>query len=475
MTLPHEALRRANVRPGVVDRNAELPNVFRNLDDLASALCGALVRPTDAEWDQARAAWQLLADQRPIAVVTAATTDDVALTVRAATTLGLRVAPQSTGHNATPLGDLARTILLRTGALDRVEIDADARIAHVGAGARCADLTAAAASAGLAPIGGFSADVGVVGLMLGGGLGWFARSHGPARASVLELELVTGDGVIRRVRAGDDLFDSALAGADIAVITALTLRLHAIDDVVAGALFWPVESTRDIFHAWTAWTATMPETVTSVVRVLRFPDAPDAPPMFAGRAFAIIEAVIQADTATAHDLLAPLRELSPLVDTFDVVAPSTLAGLHMDPPVPVPALGCSALLRTLPAEVVDAIVTAVTDGPADTLTSVELRHLGGALDRSEASPVRGSAALLFAVAVAPHPAAAEAAATGFQALTAAVATVRSDRDISSFTESATAPERLFGSDLPRWVAAKDRWDATDVIHANHSVRNRLGD
>ncbi|MFF0455048.1 FAD-binding protein [Nocardia africana] len=476
MTFPHDALRRANSRPGLVtDRNAELPNNFRTLDDLAAALTGALTRPTDAEWDHARAAWQLLADQRPIAVVTAATTDDVVLTVRAAAALGLRVAPQSTGHNATPLGDLARTILLRTGALDRVDIDADARLAHVRAGARCADLTAAAASAGLVPIGGFSGDVGVVGLVLGGGLGWFARSHGPARASVLELELVTADGVLRRVRAGDDLFDSVLAGGDIAVITALTLRLHAIGDVVAGALFWPVESTRDIVHAWTRWTATVPETVTSVARVLRFPDAPDVPPMFAGRTFAIIEAVVQADAATAHDLLAPLRELSPLVDTFDVVAPSTLAGLHMDPPVPVPALGCGALLRTLTADVVDAIVTAVTDGPADTLTSIELRHLGGALDRTDASPTLGSAALLFAVAMVPTPAATDAAAAGFRALTAAVATIRSDRDIRSFTESATAPERLFGSDLPRLVAAKDRWDAADVIHANHSVRNPLGD
>ncbi|PPI99150.1 FAD-binding oxidoreductase [Nocardia nova] len=476
MPFPHEALRRADSRPRVViDRNTRAPNNFRTLDDLAAALTGALIRPTDAGWDQARAAWQLLADQRPIAVVTAATTDDVALTVRAAAALGLRVAPQSTGHNATPLDDLARTILLRTGALDRVESDADARIAHVEAGVRCADLTAAAAAAGLVPIGGFSADVGVVGLVLGGGLGWFARSHGPSRASVLELELVTADGVIRRVRAGDDLFDSVLAGADIAVVTALTLRLHAIGDVVASALFWPVESTRDIFHAWTAWIATAPETVTSVARVLRFPDTPEVPPMFAGRTFAIIEAVMQADAATAHDLLAPLRKLSPLIDTFDVVAPSALAGLHMDPPTPVPALGCSALLRTLPADVVDAVVTAVTDGPADTLTSVELRHLGGALDRTEASPTRGSAALLFAVAVVPTPAAADAATTGFQALSDAVAAVRSDRDISSFTESAAPPERLFGRDLPLLVAAKARWDAADVIHANHPVRAPFAD
>ncbi|AHH17053.1 putative FAD/FMN-containing dehydrogenase [Nocardia nova SH22a] len=435
------------------------------IDALAAGLTGDLIRPSDAEWDRARGAWQLLADQQPVAVVTAADRNDVALTVRAATALGLRVAPQSTGHNATPLGDLSRTILLRTGALNGIDVDADARIARVEAGVRCGDLTATAAAAGLTPIGGFSADVGVVGLVLGGGLGWFARSHATARASVLELELVTADGVIRHVRIGDELFDLVLTGADIAVITALTLRLHPIGDVVAGTLFWPVESTREILRAWTTWTATSPETVTSVARALRFPAAPDVPPIFAGRSFVVIEAVLQTDPATANTLLAPLRELSPQLDTFDVTAPSALAGLHMDPPVPVPARGYSAILSTVPA---DAIADAVT-GPAATLTSVELRQLGGALDR-DPSALTDSAALLFAVAVITDPASAESATAGFRALTTAIAPAHSNRDLTSFTESPTDPARLFGEDLSRLRSTKDRWDAADVIHANHPVQ-----
>ncbi|MFF0488039.1 FAD-binding protein [Nocardia sp. NPDC004068] len=438
------------------------------LDALTTALFGRVTTPDDPTWDEARTAWQLLADQHPFAVVTATNRHDVELTVRTAAALGLRVAPQSTGHNAGPLGDLSRSILLRTNAIDHIDIDPPERRARVGAGVRWGDLTAAAATAGLAPIGGCAPGVGVVGLVLGGGLGWFARSHGPAAASVLELELVTPEGVSRTVRAGEELFDMVLSGADIAVVTAVTLRLHVFDDLFAGALFWPATSAREVFRAWNAWTATTPETVTSVARVLRFPETPDVPPQFAGRAFTVIEAVIQASAAEANTLLTPLRELSPHTDTFAPATPPALAALHMDPPTPVPALGHSALLRDLPAEVLDALAAAVTTGPATTLTSLELRQLGGALDRF-AGPTSGSKALLFAVAVTPHPVARPAATIAFDALTTAVAPAHSNRASASFTETPTDPAPLFGPDLNRLRSAKRQWDPTNLIHANHSV------
>lgn len=451
---------------------------IRDLDDLASVLAGTLSRPADADWNDARRAWQLLVEQHPIAVVTAANRHDLVLTVRAAAALGLRVAAQSTGHNAAPLGDLSRTILLRTSALNHVTVDPHAHVARVEAGALWGDVTAAVAEAGLTAIGGFDAGVGVIGLLLGGGLGWFARSHGPASASALAFDVVTADGVPRRVDAGHhpDLFAAILRGADVGIIAAVELRLHEIADVVAGALFWPVASAREVFHAWAEWTAEAPDAVTSTVRVLRFPDAPGVPPMFAGRAFAIIEAVVQGTPAEADALLEPLRALAPHIDTVGLMPPSALAALHMDPPEPVPALSTSALLSSLPVMTIDAIVDVLTEGDARVLTSVELRHLGGALDRGIPASFTGARSLLFAVAVAPpsaaiapNPAAIAVAAAGFDALHTAVGPVRSPRELATFTETATDADRLYGPDLPSLRAVKRHWDPTDLIHANHSV------
>src|SRR3954447_15767848 len=89
-------------------------DTITGLDALGVRLDGDLARPGDPEWDIARQAWQLAVHQRPAAgrppaVVHAASVDDVILTVDAARELGLRVAPQGTGHNAAPLGPLDGT------------------------------------------------------------------------------------------------------------------------------------------------------------------------------------------------------------------------------------------------------------------------------------------------------------------------------------------------------------------------------
>src|SRR5207244_669156 len=83
------------------------------------------VRPGDEAWDTARQAWNLTVDQQPAMVAEVADAFDVQAVVRFAAQQGLRVAPQSTGHNAAPLGDLGDAVLLRTGRMNQVEVDAD--------------------------------------------------------------------------------------------------------------------------------------------------------------------------------------------------------------------------------------------------------------------------------------------------------------------------------------------------------------
>jgi hypothetical protein len=73
------------------------------------AIAGRIAGPNDSDWDEARAAWNLVADQRPTAVVFAESANDIAATVRFAAERGLRVAGQGTGHGAVALGPLIAT------------------------------------------------------------------------------------------------------------------------------------------------------------------------------------------------------------------------------------------------------------------------------------------------------------------------------------------------------------------------------
>src|SRR5262249_3544248 len=137
--------------------------------------------------------------QRPAVVVFAESVVDVVRAVRFASSHGLRIAPQSTGHGALALEPLEDAMLLRTSRMRRVEVFPAIRTARVEAGAQWEDVTVRAGEYGLAALAGTSANVGVVGYTLGGGIGWLARRYGLAANSVTAAEIVTPDG--RLVRA----------------------------------------------------------------------------------------------------------------------------------------------------------------------------------------------------------------------------------------------------------------------------------
>jgi hypothetical protein len=355
-----------------------------DLTALAQEIAGRVVTPADPDWDSARAAWNLAVDQRPAAVAIPATADDVVAIVDAARRRGLKVAPQGTGHNAAALADLSDTIIVRTSEMRGVQLDVEGRRARVEAGALWGDLAGLASKAGLAPLAGSSHDVGIVGYTLGGGLSWLARRHGLSADNVLAIELVTADG--RHVRTDAEhkaeLFWALRGGGgNFGVVTAMELRLFEVSELYAGMLLFDWERAGEVLQAWREWTATVPDEVTSIGHVVQFPPLPEIPEPLRGRSVVTIEAAYLGTEASGAELLRPLRELGPEMDTFAMVPPATLLALHMDPPGPVPAMGDHAMLGELTAEAVDAFVAAVGPGSGSPLITAELRHLGGALAR----------------------------------------------------------------------------------------------
>jgi FAD/FMN-containing dehydrogenase len=355
-----------------------------DLDTLDARTTGRVATPSDPDWDLARQAFNLVVDQRPLAVAFPADEADVIEIVRYAKARGLRIAPQGTGHNAGPIASLHDTILLRTSQMRGAEIDVARRSARVKAGAQWRDVVPQASERGLAALHGSSPNVGLVGYSLGGGLGFYARKHGLQTNAITAIELVTADGEL--IRADHDnhaeLFWALRGGGgSFGVVTALEFDLLSISEVYAGALFFPYERASEILHAWREWTATVPDELTSIGRTLRFPDLPDVPDPVRGRSFTVLELAFIGDEADGADLAAPLRALGPIMDTVAMVHPVALSDLHMDPPDPVPFFSSHVNVEGLPAEALDAVL-AVSSAPDSRVLGMELRHLGGALSRS---------------------------------------------------------------------------------------------
>jgi FAD/FMN-containing dehydrogenase len=292
------------------------------LQTLQSAIAGDVFMPADHGYNEARRAWNLAADQRPVAVVFAESAADVVQAVRFAGSQGMRIAPQGTGHGAVPLGQLQDALLLKTSRMRRVDIYPATPTARAAAGAQWQDVTVPAGEYGLAALAGSSPNVGVTGYTLSGGLGWLARRYGLAANSVTAVEIVTAGGRLARADAEHepDLFWAVRGGGgSVGVVTALEMTLYQVRELYAGVLFFPIERSAEVLHAWREWAGTMPDEVTSIGRILRVPPLPELPELVRGRAFTLVEAAYLGDAPAGAELLHPLRQLHPEMDTFAII------------------------------------------------------------------------------------------------------------------------------------------------------------
>jgi UDP-N-acetylenolpyruvoylglucosamine reductase len=447
--------------------------------DLAQLrIAGEVVTPQDAGWDSARLAWNLAVDQRPALIAYSESPNDVIEIVRYARANGMRVAAQGTGHGAVALGPLENTVLIKTSRMRRVDIQPQARIARAEAGVEWQEVVAPASEHGLLALHGSSPDVGVVGYTLGGGMGWLARKHGLAANSVTAIEIVTPDGVLRRVdRDNDsDLFWALRGGGgNFGVVTAIEFRLYPYTEAYAGWLFWPIERAGEILHAWRRWTQSgLPKEIASVIRILQFPPIPEIPEPVRGKSFVVVEAAYMGDQESGEELLRPLRELEPAMDTFAIVPVTALADLHRDPPHPVPGAGDGMLLRELTVDAVDALVKVAGPEGRSPLVSVELRHLGGEL--AVARPENGALSSLdaeyamSAVGIAGTEEDKLRVELHVERVQDALAPWEAGTTYWNFTEKRVDEQAFFPRHtVQRLRRVKARYDASNVIQANHEI------
>ena len=448
-----------------------------DIHGLESHFTGRLATPADPDWDSLRAAWNLSIDQRPEAVALPENVDSVSVVILFARAHGLRVMPQATGHGAGAAGDLAGTILLRTDRMRQVTVDVASLTVRAEAGALWSEVTAALASHGLAGRAGSSGSVGVTGYSLGGGFSWLARRHGLAVSSITAAELVTGDGFFHRVDAAHEpeLFWAVRGGGgNVGVVCALEFTALAVPRVYGGMLMFPLERAAEVVSAYEEWTRELDEGATTCVRLLRLPAMPELPEMLRGKALAVIDGAIDAPAEQAELMLAPLRALTPMVDTFAEIPVSALGDIHMDPPAPTPARADGMILDDLPAAAIDALLALVGPGAESELLAVDLRHLGGAVGRP--SPAGGAVDhlpgrfLVNAVGITPTPGAVAAVEQDIRAVQEALAPWTNGRDYMNFREVELDSDRFYsGSVLARLHAVRAEHDPDGTIRTAHPL------
>ena len=435
--------------------------------------------PGDAGYDAARLPWNVAVDQRPAAVAHPRTPAEVSAVVRVAVENGLRVAPQSTGHNAGPLAarGLDDVVVVRTSEMGTAVADPVRGIVRVEGGALWEPAVEAAAAHGRAVLHGSSPDVGVAGYSLGGGIGWYARKLGLATNSLTAVELVLADGSLVRADAttNRELFWAVRGGGgSFGVVTALEFRMYDIQTAYAGMLIWDLSRIEPVLREWAAWAPGAPDEVTTSFRAMRIPPLPDLPELLRGRQLVIIDGAVLGSDERGRELLAGLRSLRPEIDTFGRVPAKSLVRLHMDPEGGAPFVSDTAMLGSFPGAAVDAFLGQVGPDARTSLLMAELRQLGGALGR----PHQGGGALTHLDADFVAFAGAMAATTEMGAqghadavrFTAALAPFANGRQYLNFAENPVDPRTAYADGVWTQLAGiRSAVDPHGVFAANHPV------
>ena len=436
------------------------------------------LRPGDPEWDTARLAWNLSVDQQPEAIALPTSAREVASVVNFARCHGLRVAAQGTGHGAASLGPLAGTVLVKTHLMRRTRVDPVAMTIRAEAGVTWDEVVYAAAEHRLAALAGSSRDVGVVGYALGGGMSWLSRAFGLCANNVEAFELATADGSLvgADARNEPDLFWALRGGGgSFGIVTAVELRTFPLTEVYAGLLWWPMEAGLRVPGAWRELTqGNAPDEFTTAFRYMRFPTLPTVPEILRGGSFAVVDAVHLGSSAYADSLLAPLRALEPFADTMKTIPIEQLGKLHMDPEQPSAGIGDGMLLGDLLADAVEVLTDVAGPTAHSPLSSVELRQIGGEMGR--ARPGNGALAAvdasyaLFAVGMAPAPAAASAVTSSIETVKSAMAPWEARQMYLNLAETRRDPRSFWAPEAyERLRRIKAAVDPENLIRSNHPI------
>jgi FAD/FMN-containing dehydrogenase len=351
------------------------------IPELRSDIKGRVIEPEDEGYDEARTVFLGDIDRRPAVIVRVADATDVSRVVTLARETGIELAVRSGGHSSAGHCVSEGGIVLDLSDMKELDIDVEGRTAWAQTGLTAGEYTTAAANHGLATGFGDTGSVGIGGITLGGGVGYFVRKYGLTIDDLLAADVVTADGELIRVDADKhpDLFWAIRGGGgNFGVATRFQFRLHEVGTIVGGMLFLP--ATPDVIASFIAEAEAAPQELSTIANVMPAPPMPFVPEEHHGR-LVIFALMVHASGGEAGErAVAPFRALAtPIVD---MVKPMPYPEIYFpeDEDYHPTAVTRTMFVDTIDGDVADTIMEYLQGSDAS-MRVAQLRVLGGAMAR----------------------------------------------------------------------------------------------
>jgi FAD/FMN-containing dehydrogenase len=441
---------------------------------------GALIRPAEEGYDEARRVWNGAIDRFPALIARCAGADDVVTAVRFARDHDLLASVRGGGHAVAGHAICDGGLVIDLSLMKTVRVDPGGRTVRAAGGLLWSELDRATQRFGLATTGGIISHTGVGGLTLGGGLGHLMRRFGLTVDNLLAADVVTADA--RILRADPDMEPELFwglrgGGGNFGIATTLEYRLHPVGPILLGGpVFWPIDEAPDVLRALRDFAPEAPDELGITVALRLAPPMPFLPPDRYGKPVLALILVWSGDAKEGERAIAPLRRIgSPIAD---VVRPVPYVALQsmLDGGAPHGNhyYWKSHRIPRLSDDVIDLLVERV-GCITSPLSQIGGWAVGGAVGRVDprATAVgdRG-AGFEFNVTAAWAPSDSNAprhvawVRDGWNALRPHAAGVYAN---FLSDEGQEGIESAYGDRLTRLVALKDRFDPTNFFRMNANI------
>jgi len=231
-------------------------------EDLRAGMQGKIAVAGEEDYARVRYIWNGAVEHQPRLFALCESAGDVQAALRVAHARNLSVSVRGGGHDCAGGAFRHEGMVIDLTRMRQVNVDPRSRTATIGGGTTGTDVTAAVTRYGLAAVTGNVGTVGMAGFLLGGGYGPLTTRFGLGLDNLLGAEVVLADG---RILWADDSQNQDLfwairgGGGNFGVVTSMRIRLHAVNDLLAGMILFPWDQAKAVLRGYAEIMASAPE------------------------------------------------------------------------------------------------------------------------------------------------------------------------------------------------------------------------